>query len=77
MSELQLKKLKPQRFIPGIAIAWGVSSLCTGFVQNKTQMIVIRLLLYVHKHTAQLSLPGFGRSLDLDVQAWAIADRTN
>ena len=52
---LQLKKLQPRRFIPGIAIAWGAVSLCTGFVQNKTQMIAVRLLLYGYKPLLQLS----------------------
>jgi sugar phosphate permease len=44
-TNLFLKKLSPKRFIPSIAVGWGLVSMCTGFVQNKTQLIVLRLLL--------------------------------
>jgi MFS family permease len=40
-----LKKLSPKLFIPTIAVGWGLVSMCTGFVQNKSQLIALRLLL--------------------------------
>lgn len=42
---LILKKVRPNRLIPTIAICWGLSSLCTGFVQNKGQLIATRMLI--------------------------------
>lgn len=44
-TNLILKMVQPKRFIPVISICWGVVSLSTGFVQNKTQLIAMRLLL--------------------------------
>ncbi|OJJ47853.1 hypothetical protein ASPZODRAFT_158726 [Penicilliopsis zonata CBS 506.65] len=40
-----LKKVGPRNFIPLASVSWGLVSMCTGFVQNKTQLIVVRLLL--------------------------------
>lgn len=40
-----LKMVQPKRFIPAVSICWGVVSLATGFVQNKGQLIALRLLL--------------------------------
>ncbi|TPX16106.1 uncharacterized protein E0L32_004101 [Thyridium curvatum] len=46
-TNLVLKMVQPKRFIPMISIGWGIISMCTGFVNNKAQMIVMRLLLGV------------------------------
>ena len=44
-TNLILKRVQPKRFIPTIAVGWGIVAMCTGFVQNEAQLIVIRLLL--------------------------------
>lgn len=44
-ANLFLKMTQPKRFIPLTALGWGVVSLCTGFVQNKSQLIALRLIL--------------------------------
>ncbi|CAG9977794.1 unnamed protein product [Clonostachys byssicola] len=44
-ANLLLKMVQPRRFIPATALGWGLVSLCIGFVQNKTQLIALRLLL--------------------------------
>lgn len=44
---MQLRRLKPRRITSGVAVAWGIVSLCTRFVHKMTQLIVVRLLLYV------------------------------
>ncbi|KAJ9157860.1 Major facilitator superfamily transporter [Pleurostoma richardsiae] len=44
-TNLVLKMVQPKRFIPAISIGWGIVSMCTGFVQNKGQLIAMRLLL--------------------------------
>ncbi|KAL7625199.1 hypothetical protein AAE478_004414 [Parahypoxylon ruwenzoriense] len=42
---LFLKRMGPKNFIPLAATGWGLVSMCTGFVTNKTQLIALRLLL--------------------------------
>jgi MFS family permease len=44
-TNLILKRVQPKRFIPTIAVGWGLVAMCTGFVQNKSQLIGMRLLL--------------------------------
>lgn len=44
-ANLLLKMVQPKRFIPTIAVGWGIVSMCTGFVQNKGQLIGLRMLL--------------------------------
>jgi hypothetical protein len=40
-----LKKMGPKNLIPIAAICWGIVSMCTDFVQNKDQLLAMRLLL--------------------------------
>jgi len=40
-----LKKMGPKNLIPIAAVCWGIVSMCTGFVQNKGQLLATRLLL--------------------------------
>lgn len=42
---LFLKKMGPKNFIPLAATCWGLVSMCTGWTQNKAQLIALRLLL--------------------------------
>ncbi|KAL2010808.1 hypothetical protein VTN00DRAFT_3526 [Thermoascus crustaceus] len=44
-TNIYLKKIGPRNFIPAASISWGIVSMCTGFVQNKAQLIAMRLLL--------------------------------
>lgn len=44
-TNLHLKKIGPRKLIPAASISWGIVSMCTGFVQNKAQLIAMRLLL--------------------------------
>ncbi|KAH8884059.1 MFS general substrate transporter [Thozetella sp. PMI_491] len=44
-SNLVLKKLVPNRYIAGIAIAWGVIATLVGVVQNLGGLIALRILL--------------------------------
>ncbi|KAK8120019.1 major facilitator superfamily domain-containing protein [Apiospora kogelbergensis] len=44
-ASLLVKKIKPRRFIPILAIGWGVVSSCIGFVRTKTELFLLRLLL--------------------------------
>ena len=42
---IALKKVQPRRFLTAIAIAWSIISIFTGFVQNYSGLIAIRLVL--------------------------------
>ena len=44
-STIYLKKLRPARFISGIAILWGIIASLTGLTQNYGSLIACRLLL--------------------------------
>lgn len=44
-SNLVLKKLKPSRYIAGIAVIWGIIATLTGIVQGYGGLIATRLLL--------------------------------
>ena len=44
-SVIFLKKLRPARFISGIAILWGIIASLTGLTQNYGSLIACRLLL--------------------------------
>ncbi|KAK6853724.1 hypothetical protein PG995_010536 [Apiospora arundinis] len=44
-ASLLVKKIKPRRFIPILAIGWGVISACIGLVRTKTELFLLRLLL--------------------------------
>ncbi|KAG8892838.1 hypothetical protein FRB99_002417, partial [Tulasnella sp. 403] len=44
-SNLALKVLRPSRYLPAIAIAWGIIALCTGFVQSYSGLLACRFLL--------------------------------
>ncbi|CAO1598317.1 hypothetical protein XANCAGTX0491_002086 [Xanthoria calcicola] len=44
-STIFLKKLRPARFISGIAVLWGIVTTFTGFVQNYESLLACRLLL--------------------------------
>ncbi|EME43401.1 hypothetical protein DOTSEDRAFT_132336 [Dothistroma septosporum NZE10] len=44
-SNLVLKRLKPNIFLPSIAVAWGIVATCTAAVQSYTGLIVCRLLM--------------------------------
>ncbi|KAL8883074.1 MAG: hypothetical protein Q9198_000019 [Flavoplaca austrocitrina] len=44
-STIFLKKLRPARFISGIAILWGIIATFTGLVQNYESLLACRLLL--------------------------------
>lgn len=42
---IMLKKIGPINFIPAAAMSWGAVSLCTAFVQNKSQFVAVWVLL--------------------------------
>ncbi|KAF8424834.1 MFS general substrate transporter [Tirmania nivea] len=44
-SNIILKKLKPSLWLPSICLAWGIVTMCTGFVRNFGSLVVVRLLL--------------------------------
>ncbi|KAG9251913.1 putative MFS transporter [Emericellopsis atlantica] len=44
-SNLVLKKLRPSRWLSFITVSWGIVSTCTGFVQNFTGLVAVRVLL--------------------------------
>ncbi|KAK7996696.1 hypothetical protein PG989_004736 [Apiospora arundinis] len=44
-ASLLVKKIKPRRFIPILAIGWGAISACIGLVRTKTELFLLRLLL--------------------------------
>ncbi|KAF8427996.1 major facilitator superfamily domain-containing protein [Terfezia claveryi] len=44
-SNIILKKLKPSVWLPSICLAWGILTVCNGFVQNFGSLVVVRLLL--------------------------------
>lgn len=44
-ASIVVKKAKFSRMIPAIAMAWGLVSLCTGFIHNYAGLLATRLLL--------------------------------
>lgn len=44
-SNLILKKLTPQIWLPCLTFFWGVSAMCLGFVQNFAGFVGVRALL--------------------------------
>ncbi|KAI0365418.1 MFS general substrate transporter [Pilatotrama ljubarskyi] len=40
-----LKKFRPSRWIPGMALAWGIAATLTGLVKNYHQLVGVRILL--------------------------------
>lgn len=44
-SNLAIKKLRPSRWIPFIAISWGIVAALTGLCQNKAGLIICDLFL--------------------------------
>jgi len=44
-SNIILKLSRPSIWLPSICLAWGIVTICTGFVQNFTGLVVLRLLL--------------------------------
>jgi MFS family permease len=44
-SNILLKKLRPSIWLPGIMVAWGIVTLCIGFVQNYHGLLAARIFL--------------------------------
>ncbi|KAJ4985202.1 major facilitator superfamily transporter [Stagonosporopsis vannaccii] len=44
-SNVLLKKLRPSIWLPGIMVAWGIVTICFGFVQNYHGLLIARIFL--------------------------------
>ncbi|KAI0356824.1 MFS general substrate transporter [Trametes cingulata] len=44
-ANLVLKKFRPSRWIPGMALAWGIAATLTGLVKNYPQLVGVRICL--------------------------------
>jgi MFS family permease len=44
-SNLVLKKVSPKIWLPVLTIAWGITAMCLGFVQNYAGFIAVRAIL--------------------------------
>jgi len=44
-SNLVLKKVSPRVWLPALTIAWGIVTMCLGFVKNYTGFMVVRAVL--------------------------------
>jgi hypothetical protein len=44
-SNLVLKRLTPAVWLPVLAFAWGIVSMCLGFIQNFAGFVAVRAIL--------------------------------
>lgn len=44
-SNLVLKKVSPKIWLPFLTVAWGIVTMCLGFVKNYTGFMVVRAIL--------------------------------
>ncbi|KAG0646489.1 putative transporter [Hyphodiscus hymeniophilus] len=46
-SNLVLRKISPKRWLPALTIAWGIVTMCLGFVRNYAGFVAVRAILGV------------------------------
>ena len=44
-SNLVLKKVSPRIWLPALTVAWGIVTMCLGFVKNYTGFMIVRAVL--------------------------------
>ena len=44
-SNLILKKISPQVWLPALVVMWGIVCMCLGFVKNYAEFMVVRAIL--------------------------------